>query len=871
MKAIKYVLSAMMMISSVSKTDGKISLPDAGQNTGDPDTVILKAKDAQQYRITVAAQSDDLNWIALRKWYYKNSDTILIMNRNRVQQPQMILQKMSAVHFIDQDKLLASGDGQAVFQNLKSGTNQIYQNVLQVSTVKMPGKKAMYAVLSTDQRLEVYDDQGRLFQKENSVKSFQTIENFGFVIHHKENKNSEISIISPLGVKRLYHTVSEIKNVSLSIDQQYIIVSETVQSSPSLQEGTQEEFTWTMKVINAKTGKVSILPFDLPGDFKAFDELSMAKIGRSESYLFTLRKKMKPENNMLEIWYGIESDIQSVYNGKTSRIFYVWNAVDGTIQLLKSEPDEMYVAFTHNRYLLKYHRNKGHNYVDWKPSIQIRLYDLLSEKESALGTFAGVDYKSSEVVYSTDGKYMAGSEDRKKWFLWNLETMEKTNIDRADLQYPTFTKDGKAIYFGSPEGLWTFDLKTEKLQHLNVGFNKETSIMNAEKIQQLNDSYFASYELDLSKPVLIRNYDRTNNLTAFHLLKKGVVSPLIPSTTDKLKNAVWNNAADEFLFLEENFNQPTKLYHQHFRKPKKLVYQSNLNDRIAPLLKQELIEYRNAHGDLLKGTLYYPLHYNPDRQYPMVVRIYQVQRHEASEYMIRGNASYVTYDKRGLLERGYFVYEPDIVYGNEGTGRGVLDCVNHAMDAVLKNKSINRRKIALLGHSHGGYSTNYVATQSNRFATYISGAGNSDLVRSYFSYNRNFSTPFYMQFENGQYQMPPFAEHKEMYIKNSPIYDVEKVNAPILLWAGKKDENIFWEQVQEFYVGLKRNHKDVVALFYTKAGHDLGIETEEKEDMHRRAAEWLDYFLKDQKDVAWINRQLKKNENDRFHKKDTDR
>src|SRR5690606_32843222 len=105
------------------------------------------------------------------------------------------------------------------------------------------------------------------------------------------------------------------------------------------------------------------------------------------------------------------------------------------------------------------------------------------------------------------------------------------------------------------------------------------------------------------------------------------------------------------------------------------------------------------------------------------------------------------------LEKGYFVYLPDIVYGKKGTGLSALDCVHHALDALKEKTSIDNNKIGLIGHSHGGYETNFIATHSNRFATYISGAGTSDIVRSYFSYNYNFSNPFYFQYENGQYEM----------------------------------------------------------------------------------------------------------------------
>jgi dipeptidyl aminopeptidase/acylaminoacyl peptidase len=85
-----------------------------------------------------------------------------------------------------------------------------------------------------------------------------------------------------------------------------------------------------------------------------------------------------------------------------------------------------------------------------------------------------------------------------------------------------------------------------------------------------------------------------------------------------------------------------------------------------------------------------------------------------------------------------------------------------------------------------------------------------------------------------------------------------KVNAPILLWAGKKDENIKWDQVMEFYIGLKRNNKDVIALFYPNQGHNPSFNSEDRKDLYYRTLEWWDYFLKDKTNIDWINKQMKK-------------
>jgi dipeptidyl aminopeptidase/acylaminoacyl peptidase len=106
--------------------------------------------------------------------------------------------------------------------------------------------------------------------------------------------------------------------------------------------------------------------------------------------------------------------------------------------------------------------------------------------------------------------------------------------------------------------------------------------------------------------------------------------------------------------------------------------------------------------------------------------------------------------------------------------------------------------------------------------------------------------------------MPAFADGKEIYVKNNPIHYVEKVNAPILLWTGREDENVPWDQTTEFFIGLKRSGKPVIALFYPKGRHAFAYNSQEKKDLYTKVMEWWDYFFKDKKNVPWINEQMKK-------------
>ncbi len=818
------------------------------------DKQISSLQSNEQYTISISASSEDMNWTAIRKWYYKNSDTTLVFNRKSFQKPEVILYKKSQLTFMNQNLLLAFGNGSAEFHNLKLKTKIEFKNVIQVSALKMKGKHILFAVLHEEGFLEIVNFEGKSINQISDVKSLQTADNVGFIINYKKYERFYVVKINQSEIKILFTSDSEIQKVLITDDQKFALVDDVFIKSEKSKLTNEEISTKALNIIHLKTGKISKL---LVESSEIIDDYELSPIGNGGSYLLLLKKIVQPDNAMLEIWRGNESNTRTLYKVRVLKKYFIWKSENNELDSLDSDPREIFVAFTNSQFLLKYHPDANHNYTYLHPTITMRLYDISRKQELSLGEYSGVDQGTPETIYSRDGKFIIASPDHKNWILYNLETKSRTAIKGENLKFPIFTEKGDFIYFGSNTGLWKYQIQTQKMSLLFSENGIMMSILNGEVKRQFNDYYFASRWIDTENPILFKRYDVENSKTGYSILQSGKTMNLIPMTGNRIKDLTWNSNLKNVYFLEENYNLPTEVYEQKIGYQKNVIFQSNRRDIVAEKLYKEVIEYKGKKGIPLKGTLFYPANFDPTKQYPMVVKIYKMQRSYGNEYMVKGDASYVAYDKRGLVENGYFVYEPDILYGDEGAGIGALDCVNAAMDAVQNNGNINFKRVALLGHSHGGYSTNFIATHSDRFATYISGAGNSDITRSYFSYNRNFHTPFYFQFESGQYEMPPFRENKKMYFNNNPINFVENVNAPILLWAGKKDENIFWEQVQEFYIGLKRNKKDVIALFYTKVGHDLGINTAEKADMHKRVSQWLVYFLKNKKDVDWINEQIK--------------
>lgn len=183
--------------------------------------------------------------------------------------------------------------------------------------------------------------------------------------------------------------------------------------------------------------------------------------------------------------------------------------------------------------------------------------------------------------------------------------------------------------------------------------------------------------------------------------------------------------------------------------------------------------------------------------------------------------------------------------------------MNNALDELVKIKGVDSTRLGLVGQSFGGYETSFIAGHSKRFAAYIAGAAVTDPLRMFYSLNKGFDAPEYWRVEGRQYEFKtPLADNPEKYIKNSPIMFAQNVSSPIMLWVGTGDTNVDFEHTRSLYIALRKYRKPVIALFYKDEQHALMQQSNQK-DLTLKMMDWWSYFLKDKKDIPWIDKQRK--------------
>ena len=109
-------------------------------------------------------------------------------------------------------------------------------------------------------------------------------------------------------------------------------------------------------------------------------------------------------------------------------------------------------------------------------------------------------------------------------------------------------------------------------------------------------------------------------------------------------------------------------------------------------------------------------------------------------------------------------------------------------------------------------------------------------------------------FEIGQARMevPPWQD-LDAYMRNSPVFQIERMNTPLLVAFGDKDGAVDWHQGIELYNAARRAGKDVVMLVYEGENHTLSRKPNQK-DYHHRINQWFDHYLKGAAAPEWITR-----------------
>lgn len=272
---------------------------------------------------------------------------------------------------------------------------------------------------------------------------------------------------------------------------------------------------------------------------------------------------------------------------------------------------------------------------------------------------------------------------------------------------------------------------------------------------------------------------------------------------------------------------------------------TNVNGAVVSeigLSRAEQLQFASADGTPIEGWLMYPHGYRPEAgPYPLVVSSHGGP-HAADGYAFDFKSQY-------LAANGYFVLKVNFrsstgygekflwaTWGAWGTkdGQDVMAGVDHA----ISRYPIDRARVATIGHSYGGFMTNWLITQyPDRFAAAVPGAGIVNWVSDYGTADvaRTKETEFY--------GTPWDSTAREIMIRQSPLTYAHRVKAPTLFVHGEIDQRVPYSEAEQMYVALKKNGVPAKMIQYQGMAHGIiGSWNQVHRMLNERA--WLDRWLK---------------------------
>ena len=259
--------------------------------------------------------------------------------------------------------------------------------------------------------------------------------------------------------------------------------------------------------------------------------------------------------------------------------------------------------------------------------------------------------------------------------------------------------------------------------------------------------------------------------------------------------------------------------------------------------------FNNKDGIEIEGRVHYPPNFDKSQKYPCIVYYYGGTIPTTRDF--RG-----TYPKNYWAANGYVVYvlQPSgaIGFGQQFSshhinewGTKVPQEITTGVKKLIQNHSfIKKDAIGCIGASYGGFTTEKLITETEMFSAAVSHAGISSIA--------GYWGTGYWGYEYSSIVSPnkyPWSD-TDYFIKNSPYFQADSINTPLLLTHGRNDHNVPPGQSIQLYTALSILNKNVELIRIKGQGHHI-TEPKRRRMWTKSILAWFDKQLKGQD--AWWN------------------
>ncbi len=564
-------------------------------------------------------------------------------------------------------------------------------------------------------------------------------------------------------------------------------------------------------------------------------------------------------------FYLISADggeAERLESGKIKPGAAVWSA-DGKRIAFVSKPEAKEREYDTLHVTRLQYKMDGEGFWDgrWR---QIYMMDV---SQSNVVQMTDGDFDHGEPAWSPDGSEIAFSANRDgTGDTTNLVDLWAVNVRTKKLRRltqhsgpcngPSYSPDGKWIAFFAHNNAYksTTNLGVHVIAARSRGVNASLHNLcadfdNSAGTSILNDMRAPAHgapspvwSADGKRLFFLTTVDGTSQVYSANM--DCMVTP-VTSGQRQVYSYSYAPAAQRFAFAASQFTLPCDIYAVDASGAnEQRLSDSNQAWRAGVELSEpEAITFGGAEGWPVQGWIMKPVGFKKGKRYPLILQIHGGP-HAAYGHTFFHEMQFLAALGYGVLftnPRGSVGYGQRFVSAthHDWGGNDYRDCMA-AVDWALANVPwVDAKRLGVTGGSYGGYMTNWIVTQTDRFKAAIADRSISNRHSKFGSADISYFDGEW-EFDGEAYDNPDF------YLKRSPITYVRNVKTPLLLQHSEVDLRCPMEQAEQFFIAIKKIGQAPVELVrYPAESHDLSRNGQPKHRKERleHIERWFGKYL----------------------------
>jgi dipeptidyl aminopeptidase/acylaminoacyl peptidase len=456
------------------------------------------------------------------------------------------------------------------------------------------------------------------------------------------------------------------------------------------------------------------------------------------------------------------------------------------------------------------------------------------------------DFDDAEPSWSPDGQRLAFSSNRTKpdpdqtyddeiWVV-SADNTDKgalaTQITskRGEHHSPSWSPDGKWIVYTAKLDPSLFEYATKHVA-ISPATGGEEKVYTRALDRMSTEPRFAP---DGKSVYFISDDDGTQVLAQLNLADSRIALPM----GGRIMLESYSFSKDGI--LAGSISTPDRPFEIFTVPGGRLTRVTHVNDAWASQLKWatgEYVSFKSKDGTTVHGYMYKPVDYVSGKKYPTILRphggpvwAYYAEYQEIAQLLAANGYVVLLPNPRGSSGYGQdFCKAIFADWGNKDFDDD-MSFVDYAIELGIADPD----KLGVGGWSYGGISTDFIIGKTKRFKGAISGAGAAEFVSlwGHDQYVRDYITELGFPWE-----------HRDVWDKVSPFYNMKNITTPTLFVGGNIDWNVPIVGGEQMYQSLKALGRDTELVVYPDEYHEFKTPSHIK-DLNERFLAWYAHYVK---------------------------